>query len=115
MMVHVCYSGASRNPIDSVAPLDMIVAVGFGLAEVARDGKLVVDGERAARYDLPAAVRRRFCNDEGYVTLRKVERFAAKRPRSLWTVHIRGPLWDATWERRRPGKWVCTSAGDGFA
>lgn len=114
-MLHISYTGEKRNPIGSVASLDMIVAIGFGIAEVTHNGRVVVDGERAAQHGLSPTARRRFCNAEGYVVLRKVERAAAKNPRGRWAVHIRGPLWDAEWERKRPGKWVCTSAGDGFA
>jgi len=111
MYVHLNYSGEARNPIGSVASLDMIVAVGFDVAVVKRAGRVVIDGER----DLSAHARRRFCNKEGYVTLRKVEKVAAKDPRGPWSVEIRAPLWDATWIRKRPGKWVCVSAGPGFA
>jgi hypothetical protein len=109
---HVLRTGEARNPLGTVASLDMIVAVGFGYARVTRDGVEVLDGERAA--------------DRGrYVTVRDAERLACRTARTRrrqhqrrahdWRITITGALWEAEWQRQRPGKWVCVRAGDGFA
>lgn len=107
--VHVSLTGEARNPIGKVSSLNRAIVVGFGGAVVRRDGAIFVNGERPER--------RSVVNRHGVVTLRKVERWI-KRHRaghSRWTARIDAPLWSATWERKRPGKWVCIEAGEGFA
>lgn len=89
--------------------MDRAICVGFGIAAVYRDGKVFADGENE---------RRRFLlTSDGVVTLRRVEKWIRRHGAggSRWTAAIRAPLWDATWERKRPGKWVCVEAGEGFA
>lgn len=97
--VHILRTSESRNPIGSVAPLDMMIAIGFGSAVVTHDGKTVLDGDRAL----------------GWLRVRDAEKRAKRDPRGCWQIHIDGPLWSAVWERKRPGKWVCIEAGRGFA
>lgn len=107
--VHVNLTGDARNPIGKVSSLDRVICVGFGGAAIYRDGEMFVDGERPER--------RSVLNREGLVTLRGVERWI-KRHRAghhRWTARMDAPLWSATWERKRPGKWVCVEAGEGFA
>jgi hypothetical protein len=89
--------------VGSVAPLSMVIAVGFGEAAVYHDGELVIDGERALLGEGPP------------VRVRDAEKRARRSPRGEWRVVINGPLWSAAWLRARPGKWVCTSVGRGFA
>lgn len=107
--VHFNTTGTLRNPIGKVSPLDRVLAVGFGVAVVLRDGKRFVNGE--------APERRSVTDREGWVTLRTVEKWI-KRNRaggSKWLAVMDAPLWSAKWERQRPGKWVCVAAGMGFA
>lgn len=107
--IHFNTTGTLRNPIGKVSPLGRVIGCGFGWATVSRDGVLFVDGEHPRRRGLT--------NREGWVTLRKVEKWIKRHGagRSRWVAAIRAPLWDATWERQRPGKWVCVEAGMGFA
>lgn len=107
--IHVLTTGATRNPIGKVSSLDRVIAVGFGVAAIYRDGARVIDGEREKRRSL--------LTRQGFVTLRKVEKYIRRmgQGRRRWTAMVRAPLWDATWERQRPGKWVCVEAGEGFA
>ena len=107
--IHFNTTGTLRNPIGKVSPLGRVIGVGFGSATVSRDGALFVDGEHPKRRGLT--------NREGWVTLRKVEKWIKRHGagRSRWVASVRAPLWDATWERQRPGKWVCVAAGMGFA
>ena len=107
--IHFNMTGTLRNPLGKVSPLGRVIGVGFGSATVSRDGVLFVDGEHPKRRGLT--------NREGWVTLRKVEKWIKRHGagRSRWVAAIRAPLWDATWERQRPGKWVCVEAGMGFA
>ncbi|MBN3948387.1 MAG: hypothetical protein HWQ38_18810 [Nostoc sp. NMS7] len=43
--IHIDLTGTSRNPLLSIAPLDMYIAVGFGKAQILKDGKIIYDGE----------------------------------------------------------------------
>ena len=110
--VHILRTGEARNPLGSVARLDMVIAVGFGSATVSRNGVTVLDGER-----FYSNARRGLANRDGWTTVRHAEKLARRRrrPRDRWTIEINAPLWSATWERQRPGKWVCIEAGEGFA
>lgn len=107
--VHILLSGEHRNPIGSVARLDDCIVVGFGYAHVYVD---FADGlgERTV-FDGEIEYRRR----ERPLTFRDVERKVRRDPRGVWRCRMYAPLWDATWERKRPGKWVCIEAGEGFA
>lgn len=107
--VRLTLTGEARNPVGRVASLDTAICVGFGAAAVLRDGKVVIDGERERRRSL--------LTSDGVVTLRQVERHIrrTRQGHRRWTASVRAPLWDATWERRRPGKWICVEAGMGFA
>lgn len=107
--MHLNLTGETRNPIGRVSSLDRAICVGFGVAVVLRDGKVFADGENE---------RRRFLlTSDGVVTLRKVKKYIRRMRQGhhKWSAMIRAPLWDATWERKRPGKWVCVEAGMGFA
>ena len=107
--IHFNTTGTLRNPIGKVSSLDRVIGCGFGWATVSRDGVLFVNGERPKR--------RSVTDRNGWVTLRKVEKWIRRHGagRSRWVASIRAPLWDAKWERQRPGKWVCVAAGEGFA
>lgn len=117
-----------------LAPLDMVVAVGFGCASILADNELLLDGELSA----PPKARRNGGHRGGmwrrsmtswrigarhrrYLTLDRVERYLMHRERSGAPVsgviecQIVGPMWQATWVREAPGRWVCTSTGEGFA
>lgn len=102
----VLTSGETRNPIGSVAPDDMLIAVGFGSAGVYQDGALVLDGE-----DPPEGYR----DEDGCLTVRHAEQVATELPLGVWEIRIDAPLWSAVWRRAEPGKWVCVEAGQGFA
>jgi|SRR6185312_2080136 len=108
-VIHVMTTAETRNPIGSVARLDMTIAVGFGSAVVTRDGKVMLDGEKFYRN-----ARRRLADGEGWASVRHAEKLA-KRTRGVWRIEIDAPLWSAKWERKSPGKWVCIEAGEGFA
>lgn len=111
--IHVLRAGEARNPIGRRANPNMLIAVGFGTATVERDGRTILDGD----YPHTAKERRLFCDRDGWVRLRKVEKYIERRRlwRHRWQVVINAPLWSATWERRGPERWVCVKAGEGFA
>ena len=107
--VHVSLTGEARNPLGKRSSLNRVIGVGFGWAVIQRDGETFCDGDEPKR--------RGMVNRHGLVTLRSVEKYI-RRMRAghhRWAASIRAPLWDASWERRGPGKWFCVSAGEGFA
>lgn len=81
------------------APMDKIIAVGFGSAVVTCDGKLIADGERA----------------KDYIRFKDAEKWAKKDPNHDWRVQLHGPLHGETYQRQGPGKWVCIEQNEGFA
>lgn len=107
--VHITWSGAVRNPLGKVASLDTVICVGFGSATVFRDGVQFCDGDEPER--------RGMVNRRGLVTLRQVEKYIRRQRlgHHRWSASVHAPLYNATWERRRPGKWVCVETGEGFA
>lgn len=131
MLVHVDTTGDRRNPIGSLADLDMIVCSGFGQAHITCDGEVILDGDpdpiyyihkgKRVRTRCLVALRSHRVMRDGWLTIRRVERYLEHRARSGAPLNgriecfILAPLWDATWWRRAPGEWVCTHAGEGFA
>lgn len=118
--------------IGDVAPLDTLVAVGFGVASISVDGVLLLDGEATSHprpYHGPSRStwRRdvaswRITGRVGrYLTLARVERYLLHRERSGAPVvgriecQLIAPLWQRTLERVAAGRWVVTEEGDGFA
>ena len=93
-MSHISTSGTTRNPLGSLANLDMDLDSGYPhVITVLRDGALVEGPWR---------------------TLRNLDAAAELNP-GEWKVHALTPLWDATWRREASGRWICIEAGMGFA
>jgi hypothetical protein len=82
------------------ASLDMIVAVGFGLAQVTKDDELVF---------------RATIGDEDFHTLQEFEDYALADPDHDWRVLLDAPLRMREYQRQGPGKWVVVAVGPGFA
>lgn len=96
--VHVGCGNCGGTP--TVAPLDMVIAVGFGAAIVSRDGREVFDGERYP--------------DEEH-QLAEFEAQAALDPDHDWRVTLEAPLRSAVYQRHEAGQWVLIASGTGFA
>ena len=88
-------------PVEQKAPLDTLVAVGFGYAAITRDGEQV--------YVEPARPLKR------YRRLRSFERMAAKNPEHDWRLILDAPLRGRTYQRHGPGEWVLIESNGGFA
>lgn len=84
------------------ADMEQIIAVGFGLARLCRDGIEVIDGEE--RFEIGNPMR-----------FSEAEALAAQDPYHKWTVEIRGPLYGATYQRIDFFKWQQTHRDEGFA
>jgi len=89
-------------PIPAVAPLDKIIAVGFGTACVTRDGELVLDGER-------------WHENDGWLRFADAEAQAALDPDHDWRVVLHGPLHGETYQRQGEDRWVLVEKNEGFA
>lgn len=89
------------------APMDKIIAVGFGAAFVSRDGEQVLDGERRMESAMEG--------EGGYLTFADAERLAVAEPDHDWRVTLHGPLHGETYQRQGPEVWLCIERNDGFA
>ena len=83
------------------APMEMLIAVGFGSAFVSRDGEQVLDGENPP-------------GDE-FLTFADAEKMAAADPDHDWRVVLHGPLHGETYQRQGEGVWMCIERNEGFA
>ena len=97
------------TPTD-IFPSDSVIAVGFGSANVTRDGHSV--------YEEPQI----FYDDEGepekegeYWTGADAEKAALADPDHDWRISKFGPMYEAEYQRHAPGQWVLIRRGDGFA
>lgn len=88
-------------PVESIAPMDMLIAVGFGCAMVTC-GRKVVFMESAA-------------NENEFHYLAEFEAMAAKDPNHDWRVTLEAPLRGRVYQRQDVGKWVLIESTPGFA
>ena len=86
-------------PVENVAPMDMLIAVGFGYAGVIKDNKEVFTEQ----------------NDDDYHELQEFEAMALADPDHDWRVILDAPLRSRTYQRHETGKWVLIESGMGFA
>ena len=87
-------------PVEANAPMDMIVAVGFGTARVTRGRKIIFQEAY---------------NDEDFHYLAEFEEMAAKDPDHDWRVLLDAPLRSREYQRQGEGTWVLIKSGMGFA
>lgn len=85
------------------APMDMEIAVGFGMAIVTKDGKQIYDGEADYRQD--KKIKR----------VRYFENLARKEPKCDWRIIKNGPMHGETFQRQGKNNWVCIESNNGFA
>lgn len=85
----------------TVAPLDMIIAVGFGSAMVTKNGELIYDEQSV--------------EDEKYWTVQDAENLAKLEPDCDWRIEKFGPLHGETFQRQGDANWVCIESNQGFA
>ena len=87
-------------PVEQVADMNMLIAVGFGCAMVTR-GKKVVYMEGP--------------NDEDYRKLSEFEAMAVADPNHDWRVTLEAPLRGRVYQRHDVAKWVLIESNMGFA
>lgn len=94
----LCCSTAAQ-----IAPLNMLICVGFGDAYVTKNGKEIYNGEEDYR------------NGNKPKTIKYFENLARKNPKSDWRIIKYGPLHGETFQRHGKNKWVCVESNQGFA
>lgn len=87
----------------AVFPDDGIIAVGFGCAQLTRDGDLVWEEPQGPD------------DEEEFMTGAQAEELAAADPDHDWRIMIYGPLSGRTYQRHAPGSWVMVEQNEGFA
>lgn len=106
--IHIDFTGETRNPLGSIANLNMLVGVGFGTAIVTKDGELIFDENNEDKYS-------QHLDEDGFASLKTFKALAKQSPNSNWLCTMFAPLWNATWQRQGDDKWVCIETGEGFA
>lgn len=86
-----------------LAPMDMIIAVGFGIATATKDEQIVYSEPHDAE------------SEDDYMTVEQLEALAAADPEHDWRIVKHGPMHGETFQRQGPGKWVCIESNEGFA
>jgi hypothetical protein len=85
-----------------IAPMEMIIAVGFGFAAVTQNGKTVYDEKRIE-------------GEEEYWTVQRAEEEAVKDPDNDWRIIMDAPLSGRTYQRQGENHWVLIDKNMGFA
>lgn len=86
-------------PVQAIAPMNTLIAVGFGDAHISKDGEIIFDGERA----------------EEFHTLEEFEALANGDPNHDWRLVLDAPLSSREYQRQGEGQWVLIAQGEGFA
>ena len=87
-------------PVEEIAPMDMLIAVGFGCAMVTCGKKVIYMEGR---------------DDEGFHALAEFEEMAKLDPNHDWRVRLEAPLRGRVYQRHDIGKWVLIESTMGFA
>jgi len=88
-----------------ILPMNALVAVGFGIATVTKNDKVIYDEN-----DLPGDA-----TEEVYWTCQKSEDEARKDPDNDWRIHLIAPLSERHYQRQGEDHWVLYKKGTGFA
>lgn len=100
--IHGRQRGCALNPVYDIAPMGMLIAVGFGDAKVTKDGETVYEEP----YD--------FETEKDFWMVQDAENEAVKDPDHDWRIVLYAPLYGRTFQRQ-DGKWVLIAENRGFA
>lgn len=98
-------------PIPTQAPLDKVIAVGFGAAQVYRDDEFFADGETGIMRR--NGIVERF--EPWTLTFGDIEEIARLDPGHDWQIVLHGPMHGETYQRQGEGVWLCIERNQGFA
>jgi len=96
--------------IPQVAPMNMMIAVGFGMASVQMDGELVYSDIKVEEFN-----ETHEANLLPYWRVQDAENEARKDPDHEWTIDMQGPLQGETYKRMGEDNWVLIDSNNGFA
>ena len=85
-----------------IAPEEMLIAVGFGVATVTKNGKEIYN-ENSIK------------NESDLWTLKEAEEEALKDEDNDWRIHLVAPLSERHYQRQDKNKWVLYEKSQGFA
>lgn len=85
-----------------IAPEEMLIAVGFGIATVTKNGKEIYNENSIE-------------NESDLWTLKEAEEEALKDEDNDWRIHLIAPLSERHYQRQGKNKWVLYEKGQGFA
>lgn len=91
---------------EDVAPMEMVIGVGFGAAYASKDGEVVYD---------EMDVMRGSGDFDDLATLQQIEDMAVADPDHDWRVKLLGPLRGREYQRHDTGHWVLIHSDEGFA
>ena len=100
---HACLNCGGTH---EVAPMDMLIAVGFGCAIATKDGAIVYD---------EMEVMRGGGEFDDLAELQQIEDMAVADPDHDWRVRLDGPMRGRTYQRHGTGHWVLIDSNEGFA
>ena len=92
-----------------IAHMDMLIAVGFGSANVTKDGECIFD-EQTEMYAAEREGR-----EARIWEVQDAENAALKDPDHDWQIMKVGPMHSETFQRQDIGRWVCVYSDQGFA
>ena len=95
-------------PIKKIANLDMIIAVGFGIAQVKKNGKVIYS--EPLDWEIEKGVK----TEKDFKTLREIEIEAQKDPNNDYRLILEAPLRSSYYQRQGKNKWVLYKSGMGF-
>lgn len=90
----------SCAPVEAVAPLDMIIAVGFGVAQVTKGDEIIFQESMG---------------DEEFHELQEFENMAKADPDHDWRALLVAPLREREYQRHGDEHWALVRSGEGFA
>lgn len=96
-------------PIPQVAPMNMMIAVGFGDALVTKDDEIVYSEIEVEIFNETHEV------NNPYWTVQDAENEARKDPDHEWIIDLQGPLQGMTFKRMSEDNWVLIDQNRGFA
>lgn len=103
-------------PIPTHAPMNKVIAVGFGGAVATRDDECVADGENGLIFVHGDSKEcREPIRTDDYITFGDIEAMAVADPDRDWRIRLDGPLHGETYQRQGVALWVCIERNEGFA
>lgn len=104
-------------PVQKIAPMGMLVGVGFGVAQVTRGHDLIFSEGRDIDHNVYWPGLREVVSpeQEGFPSVEDIEKLAVDDPDHDWRIELSAPLRGRTYQRHASDKWVLIESNRGFA